>query len=834
MADDDAPPTGHELTVRCGELAVTASAYAGGIVKLRYALDGAEVRPSWAVVGALAPDPDATLGDGLRTAAMTVRIDERCQVRITDADGRVLVEDAAPYVAGRLERTGRGDRVYGLGERTGGLDKRGRAWTFWNTDAYDPALGGWKPDQDPLYQSIPFAVHFHDGRAHGLFTDETRRMVYDLTGDRDVITADGARSVEQYVIAGPTIAEVVDRYTQLTGRPALPPRWALGFHQSRWGYPDGATVEAVAARFRSEQIPADAVWLDIQHMRGFRSFTIDDTRFPPAMFARLAQQGFRVIGIQDPGLKVDAAWDVYQSGVAGEHFLKTASGAIYEGTAWPGASAFPDFSRAETRAWWGQLVEERASQFDGIWLDLNEPTTFPEGGGGTTVPDDIPVHGDGVPTTMAQLHNVYALLQAQATYEALARPGRTDRPFVLSRAGYAGIQRYAAVWTGDVPSTWSGLAQTLPMLLGLGLSGVPMVGSDIGGYSGHASPELYARWLALGSISPFSRAHVTNGVPGQEPWMFGPEVTAISRFRLADRYRLLPYLYSLADEAARTGAPILRPLVWHFSDDDRTHDLGDQAMLGPYILAAPVLAEGATSRSVYLPAGRWFELHSGAIHDGPATIEVKTTLAALPLFVREGAILPATDGIDIYPAATATSFTWFEDTGTTTITAVRDAGGARVTLTGAAPNQVVRIHRVDTAPTAVDGAAAFTYDASARIVTATAASDQLVFRYDPTITDPRPPIAVTFEVAIPADTPNPIHVAVSAAAWAHVPLTRVDATTARGTIMVPRGEWFDYKYSRGDWNSVEKGAGCSERPKRYRFGAPQVQRDVVETWRDRC
>ena len=811
---------GAELVARCGDVTVTATAFDGAI-KLRYAADGAEVRPSWAVVGALPPGDatvDAAAGT-LCTPKLRVQITD-CRVRITDGDGHVLVDDAAPFSAGttaKLERVAPGDRVYGLGERTGGLDKRGRAWTFWNTDAYDPALGGWKPDQDPLYQSIPFEVRFKDGLAHGLFTDETRRMVIDLGQSRDTITAVGAKSLEQWVIAGPAIADVVDRYTQLTGRPARPPRWALGFHQSRWGYPDGATVEAVAARFRSEGIPADGIWLDIQHQRGFRSFTVDDAQFPPGMFGRLKAQGFKVIAIADPGIKVDAAWDIYQSGVAGGHFLD------YEGNAWPGTSKWPDFSRADTRAWWGGLVDLTASRgIDGIWLDVNEPTTFPEGGGGTTIPDGVAADGDGQPTTMAQLHNVYALLQAKATYEALAARG--EQPFVLSRAGYAGIQRYAAVWTGDVPSTWSGLSQTLPMLLGLGMSGVPIVGSDIGGYSGNASPELYARWLALGSLSPFSRAHVTSSVPGQEPWMFGPEVTGIARARITDRYWLLPTIYSLADEAARTGAPILRPLVWQFPDDPKTYDLGDQAMLGSSILVAPVLVQGAASRSVYLPAGRWFELHSGAIHDGPATIEVSTTLAALPLFVREGAIIPTTDGIDIYPSETPSTFTLVEDDGPTTIDVVRETDGARVKISGT-KSHVVRIHRVDVP--------AGNYDPIARTITATVSGETKI-QYDPTISDPSPPIEVTFEVRVPADSPNPVSVAVSATGWTHVPLTRVAPDRARGTVMVPRGEWFEYKYTRGDWDSVEKGTGCSERPNRYRFGDPKSQSDVVDAWRDRC
>jgi alpha-glucosidase len=807
---------GNVVSARCGATTVTATAYDGGI-QLRYAVDGAPEQPSWAVVGALAPDATATVTErGLRTAELELAIDEACRVRVTDREGRTLLEDAAPFAVtdlAQLERVARGDRVYGLGERIGGLDKRGRAWTFWNTDAYDPSLGGWRPDQDPLYQSIPFAVHLHDGVAHGVFTDEPRRMVIDLSGSHDTITAHGAQSLTQYVIAGPAIATVVDRYTQLTGRPAIPPRWALGFHQSRWGYPDGATVEAVAQRFRTEGIPADAIWLDIQHQQGFRSFTVDPA-FSPQMFERLHALGFKVIGIEDPGIKVDPAWPVYQAGVDGGHFLD------YTGNAWPGAAKWPDFSRAETRAWWGGLVDGMTDRLDGIWLDLNEPTTFPEGGAGTTLPDDVVAHAG----TMGELHNVYALLQAQATYEALAK--RDAQPFVLSRAGYAGIQRYAAVWTGDTPSTWSGLSQTLPMLLGLGMSGVPIVGSDIGGYSGNASAELYARWLALGSISPFSRAHVTQSVPGQEPWMFTPEVTDIARARLADRYRLLPYLYSLADEAARTGAPILRPLVWHFTDDANTHDLGDEAMLGPSILVAPVLEANATKRSVYLPAGRWYELHSGAIYDGPTTIEVGATLAALPLFARAGAIIPATDAIEIYPGASS-SFTLVDDDGRTTIEVIDEADGVRVK--SSAP-RTLRIHRIDAMPT-VTGASSWTYEPDASTATIVA-SDATVKFAKPT--DPRPPVAVTFEVRVPSDSPATIHVATSANGWTHVPLQRVAPDLARGTVMVPRGEWLEYKYTRGDWETVEKGAACSERPNRYRFGSPETQTDVVTMWRDRC
>ncbi|HEY5946327.1 MAG TPA: glycoside hydrolase family 31 protein, partial [Kofleriaceae bacterium] len=629
--------------------------------------------------------------------------------------------------------------------------------------------------------------------------------------------------------------------TQLTGRPALPPRWALGFHQSRWGYANAAEVEAVAAKFRELDIPADALWLDIQHLRGFRSFTFDPQAFPDpaAMIARLRGRGFRVVAIEDPGIKVDPGWDVYDSGAP--HFLRDGDGAIYRGTAWPGTAAFPDFSAPAARAWWGGLVDRVLQQgVSGIWLDVNEPTTFPEGGGGNTVPDELVVDGDGTPTTMAALHNAYGLFQARATYEAIAATG--EQPFVLSRAGYAGIQRYAATWTGDTPSTWDGLQQTLPMMLGLGLSGMPFVGSDIGGYSGHATPELYARWLALGSISPFSRAHVTSGVPGQEPWQFGIEVTRAARSWLSDRYRLLPYLYSLADAATRSGAPLLRPLVWEFESDPEVAALADQAMLGPWLLVAPAVVQGATTRSIYLPAGRWYDYASDAIVDGPATIEAPLRVAALPMYVREGAIIPSANGdalaIDVYPGTSTSSFDVLHDNVRTTIELQPLADGARVTVTPPRAIQL-RVHRVDGAVTSVDAdgnPAAFDHDANARTLAVSTSAAQITLHYDRAISEARPAVTVTFEIHAPAGTPTdvPIYIASSATNWTHVPLTWTAPGIARGSLTATAGDWIDYKLTRGSWDTVEKLGDCSEAPNRTRVASPTIIIDTVERWRDGC
>jgi len=648
---------GATLTARCARVELHVTALDDGALRLRYAAPAAPAPRSFAVVDAAAARAvtagatatgAALCGDGI-TALIEA---DTCRVRVLDGAGRTLLDDgAAPGWSRaadgsvRVERaTPSGERFYGFGERNGPLERRGRAMVFYNTDAYDPMYGGVAPTADPLYQSIPFFLAVREGAAYGVFTDNSRRVEVDLAArdpSRYAITAAGGE-LDQYVFAGPTMADALRRYTRLTGRAPTPPRWALGYHQCRWGYRDAARLEEVAAGFRTRSIPLDAVWLDIQHMDGFRTFTWSPSAFPDpaAMTARLLAAHVHTVVIADPGLKVDDAWEVYRDALSGAHLLRSRGGELVTGTVWPGRSAFPDFTRPATRRWWGDRVAGLARLgVAGAWLDVNEPTVFPETGGGS-VPDETPVDGDGTATTMAEAHNVYGMLESRATREGLLRAAPDRRPFVLTRAGYAGIQRYAAVWTGDAPSTWVSLRQQLPTLLNLGLSGVAFVGSDVGGYSGRATPELFARWAQLGAVSPFFRGHVTQGVPDQEPWAFGTEVEDIARAQINERMRRMPYLEALFAEAETTGAPVLRALTYEFPDDPAAARIDDEAMLGPWLLVAPVLTQGASSRRVHLPPGRWFEVDSGAAWEGPADIDVGVTLAALPTFVREGAIVP--------------------------------------------------------------------------------------------------------------------------------------------------------------------------------------------------
>jgi alpha-glucosidase len=424
------------------------------------------------------------------------------------------------------------------------------------------------------------------------------------------------------------------------------------------------------------------------------------------------------------------------------------------------------------------------------------------------------------------------------------------------------------------------------MLLGMGLSGVPFVGSDVGGYSGRASPELYARWMELGALSPFFRAHVTQGVPGQEPWMFGQEVEDISRDRIRARYAFLPYLQALFEEHRTTGLPLLRALALERFRERALRRVDDQAMLGPFLLVAPITREGASSRAVILPEGRWVDLESGALYDGPATVELGGTLAAIPVLARAGTILPrwsdpgqnaradhGTLTFDLVPSLDESSLTLHDDADDSVSTGalqrvslVGDARGARFwmeprrghPLPGPRPI-VLRVVRVDRPVTRVllgselgayasredfdraDLGFGWFHDTNERALYVRFVSDGsrdvvVQMEYDPTITELRPPVDVGIEVEVPAGTPTttPIHVTSEAVGWAQIPLAWTGPTTARGTLTVPRGAWFFYKFTRGSFDTVEKWPGCAEATNRYRYGQARTRRDTVYGWRDWC
>lgn len=583
-------------------------------------------------------------------------------VTVLDEAGNIVCDDDAARPAAFDAETGAVEAskkrseteiYYGFGEKALPISRHEQFIANWNTDTFAYPTG-----LDPIYQTHPFYVALLQGKAYGLFFDNTFRSYFD-TGKTDparlVFGASGGE-LNYYVFTGGrerSPRNVVRDYTDLTGRAPLPPLWALGYQQSRWSYYPESLVRELAKKFRDEKVPADVIYLDIGYMRGYRIFTWDESRFPDPskMLADLRAQGFRVVTIVDPGVKVDADYEIYKNGQEANVFVKDAQGGELHANVWPGACVFPDFTDSKARLWFGDLYKSFLDAgVAGFWNDMNEPATFlPENLNEPqiyhhprkTFPLNAQHAGDGLPGTHARYHNVYGQQMARATFEGLKRLRPNSRPFVLTRAGYAGVQRYAAVWTGDNVASWDHLALTIPMLINMGVSGVPFVGADIGGFAGNPTPELYTRWLEAAALAPLMRSHVEAGQPDREPWMHGEPYTSINRKTIELRYQLLPYLYSLFHEHTETGAPVMRPLAFEYPQDVRTYLIDDEFLVGRDLLVAPVVGEGERKRRVYFPKGDdWVDWRTGARYEGGKSYDVDAPLEALPLFARIGAAIP--------------------------------------------------------------------------------------------------------------------------------------------------------------------------------------------------
>lgn len=558
------------------------------------------------------------------------------RVRIRRADGSEVTRDDPAFGHGWDGNEVRcwkvldpSDRFYGLGEKSGDVNKRGSFFTNWNADT--PA---YRNDTDPLYCGIPFFTGISNGQAFGLFFNNTHRSTYNLGAGNRRLYSFGAEAggMSYYVFLGPSPKEVLAQYTGVTGKMALPPKWALGYQQCRWSYYPEFEVRDVAREFRQRQIPADVLYFDIHYMDAYKVFTWHPERFPsPAkLLSDLKEQGYKAVTIIDPGIKIEDRYPVYEEGLQGDYFLKYLDGALFEGQVWPGWCHFPDFRKSTTRQWWGAHdAKLRSTGVAGFWNDMNAPALWGK---------EMPFVVEGIKA----LHNIYGLLMARATVEGLLADDPSQRPFVVTRAGWAGIQRYAAVWTGDNSASYDDLALSIRTNLGLGLSGVPFVGCDVGGFVGTPDPELYSRWMQAASLTPFMRSHTVADTPDQEPWSFGEETERRCKEAIERRYRLMPYLYALLHESHQTGLPMIRPLWMEFFEDSESFNsrYQHQFMVGPSLLVAPVIEKGQRFQKVYLPKGRWFEPATQKFHQGGASVLVEADLDTLPLFYREGAVIP--------------------------------------------------------------------------------------------------------------------------------------------------------------------------------------------------
>nr|WP_298995519.1 glycoside hydrolase family 31 protein [uncultured Polaribacter sp.] len=532
------------------------------------------------------------------------------------------------------------ESYYGLGDKPVDVNLKGKRFENWVTDSY--AFG---KNTDPIYKAIPFYTSIHDNKSYGIFFDNTFKTHFDFAQERRNVTSFWAQGGEMnyYFIYGPQMSDVVANYTDLTGKPhALPPLWALGYHQCKWSYYPESNVKEVTSKFRELQIPCDAIYLDIDYMDGFRCFTWDKEHFPEPkrMVKELEDDGFKTVVIIDPGIKIDLEYDVFKEALDKDYFCKRADGPYMKGKVWPGECYFPDYTKPEVREWWSGLFQELIEDIGvkGVWNDMNEPAVMEVPN--KTFPDDVRHDYDGNPCSHRKAHNVYGMQMARATYHGLKKYSYPKRPFVITRAAYSGTQRYTSTWMGDNVATWEHLAIANNQAQRMAMSGFSFAGSDIGGFAEQPQGELFARWIQLGIFHVFCRVHSSGDHGDQEPWVFGDEITDIVRKFVEIRYQLLPYLYTAFWKHINNGTPILKSLVLFDQEDPHTHYRSDEFVYGEHILVCPIQEPNAKGRRMYIPRGNWYNFWTDEVVEGGKEMWVDADLDSMPIFIKEGAVIP--------------------------------------------------------------------------------------------------------------------------------------------------------------------------------------------------
>jgi len=643
-------PDGVELT--SGKAKVRITVFREGIFRVRVAPAGTFPKDfSWAVIESPEPPP--------------VKIDDtRDEIRVTSGNivarihrspllidflrdlGDVLVADDSDlpmgWEAGRVrvwKKMPEEEGYYGLGDKAGPMNRRDRSFTMWNTDAY-----AWRESTDPLYKAIPFFIGLRKGLAYGIFFDNTWRSSFDFGKEGHDFYSFGAEGgeINYYFFAGPTPNKIVQDFTALVGRTKLPPLWTLGFQQSRYSYEPEERVYEIAKTFRDKKIPADAIYLDIDYQDKNRPFTVNRTEFPTLekMIGDLTAQGFHTVLITDLHIKKESGYAPYDSGAKDDVFVKRADGSTYVGAVWPGDSVFGDFTMTRARDWWGGLYKNFVDMgVSGFWNDMNEPSVFLTSS--KTMPLDVRHRmDDGTMLPHLAIHNVFGMENVRATSEGLLKLRPNERPFVLTRAAYAGTQRYAATWTGDNVSVWNHLGMSTPMLLSMGISGYGMVGDDIGGFAGTPTPDLLTRWIEAGVFNPIYRDHTGKGSGDQEPWAHGAEHEAIRKRFIEERYRLLPYIYTNIEEMTRTGIPLMRPLLLEYPQLPEFFDDDHEFLFGHDLFVSPVTTELLDTKVIQLPPGSWYDYWTGEKTTDRELKKLNPALDHVPVYVRAGAIIP--------------------------------------------------------------------------------------------------------------------------------------------------------------------------------------------------
>lgn len=640
---------GQRISFEVAEANVELMVYRSDILRLRVvAKDEAFEDFSYAVIREPEPTPFEwiEMKDGwqLRTENLVLDIQsDPLRFRLEDKHGKVLLADDAAFGISRIGRewynykTLRDDELFiGLGEKTGHLNRRGKWYQHWNTDAF--AYG---EEDDPLYMSTPFYMGITGGAVYGVFVDSTYRSIFNFGASNHRFSyfhvPDGG--LDQYLFASGGVAETVQAYGWLTGTSPLPPKWSLGYQQCRYSYYPDKEVLNVARTFREKHIPCDVIYLDIHYMDQYKLFTWNNKEFPDpqGLVRALLDMNFQVVVIIDPGVKVEVGYHAYESGKEKDLFVKFPDGTYYSGDVWPGTCHFPDFTMPEAREWWGKQFASLAKMgIKGYWNDMNEPVTW-----GKKLPDLIEFEFDGQGATHRKAHNVYGMQMARATAEGVKALMPNTRAFILSRAGYSGSQRYAASWTGDNSASDEHMLLGVRLMLNMGLAGLSFTGVDIGGFVGEANPQLFTRWMQIGAFSPLFRGHTMINSRDSEPWSYGEEAEEISRNFIRLRYRLMPYLYSAFHQSSQSAIPVARSLAFDYWQDAHVFDRrwGHEYLFGDAILVAAINS-WMPIQKVYLPQGIWHNLYNNQRFTGGQVHSIDTPREILPVFVKESAVLP--------------------------------------------------------------------------------------------------------------------------------------------------------------------------------------------------
>lgn len=568
------------------------------------------------------------------------------------------------------------DEIFlGMGEKGGGLNRRGSSFDNWNSDAF-----GFNNDTDPLYVSTPFYIGVREGKPYGIFLDNTFKSHFNFgtsNNDRFSYFSAEAGDMNYYFIQGDTVAEVIQEYSKLTGTCELPPKWSLGFQQCRYSYYPDHEVYNVANTFREKEIPADVIYLDIHYMKDYMAFTFDEERFPnpKGLIEKLESQGFKVVVILDPGIATKPGYGTYDRGIEEDVFVKYPDGSRFEAGVWPGNSHFTDFTSKKGRDWWAKELKFYTDLgLEGFWNDMNEPACW-----GQDIPNMIEFDYDGQQVSHKKARNVYGYQMVRATFEGAKKHIGNKRPFTLTRSGFSGVQRYSAVWTGDNVAGDDHMLLGVRLVNSLGMAGVPVAGYDVGGFVDESSPALFARWLAVATFAPFFRVHSMVNVRDSEPWAYGEEVEEISRNYINLRYQLMPYLYSLFYQAHAEGLPINRSLAVDYYNDHNIYggNAQNEFTLGKWLLVCPTTTLQQYSK-IYLPEGEWYHFFTDEKVNGNKHYVVETTIEDLPVYAKAGAIIPLqnvvqttqqkSDGVlrlHVYNGATQTEQVYYEDDGQT-------------------------------------------------------------------------------------------------------------------------------------------------------------------------